>query len=416
MNQMHFKYIYIGLLSLEFITLYTLTILNINSVLKNRKTVPELFRETIPFEKYQKSIAYTVKKEHFSILRLIISTILTATLLLSGFFGFVETQLSALIGQPILLGLTYVGLVSLIIFILDLPFSIYSTFVIEEDYGFNKMTIKSFISDSLKQGVLAVILGGILLTALFIFMDKTGDLWWVWASGFFIAFQLIIFILYPNLIAPIFNKFTSIEDGELKTRLEELSKKANFKISGIFVMDGSKRSGHSNAYFTGIGSSKRIVLYDTLIESLSVDELCGVLAHEIGHWKKGHIKKRLLLTFLTVPAGFFILSLALSFAPMFQAFNMEVGTYHGLIVLIMMISGPFTFFLGPISNHMSRKHEFEADNFAKELTGEANYLISALLGLSKENLSNLTPDKSYSAFHYSHPPVTERVKNLQKNV
>lgn len=416
MNQSQFLYLYLGLLTTEFLTLFTLTILNIGSVLKNREEIPELFSKIFTLEKYQLSCKYTLKKEHFSILRLLFSTVLTATLLLGGFWGYIESAIMLYISNPIVLGLAFIGIVSVILFLLDLPFSLYSNFVIEEEFGFNKMTIKSYIGDILKQGILSIIIGGILITALFLFMDKTENLWWLWASIFFIVFQLILFILYPNFIAPIFNKFTPVEEGELKDRLEELSKKANFKISGIFVMDGSKRSKHSNAYFTGIGKSKRIVLYDTLVENLNTDELCGVLAHEIGHWKKGHIRKRLLLTILTVPAGFFILSLALHFEPMFLTFKLEPGTYHGLITLIMMIASPFTFFLGPISNHMSRKHEFEADNYAKEITGESEFLISALLGLSKDNLSNLTPDSSYSAFHYSHPPVAERVKKLKEIV
>lgn len=416
MNQSLFLFIYLALLTIEFVTLYTLTILNINSVQKNRNAIPDLFSKVISKEEYKKSVNYTVKKEHFSILKLIFSTILVAIFLLSGSLGHIEKFLAGYISNPIFLGLIYIALVSVALFIIDLPFALYSTFVIEEEFGFNKMTMKSYISDIIKQGILSAILGGILLSVIFIFMDKTGTTWWIWASSFFIAFQLIIFILYPNFIAPIFNKFTPLEEGELKEKLEKLSKEAKFKVSGIFVMDGSKRSKHSNAYFTGIGKSKRIVLYDTLVESLSSDELTGVLAHEIGHWKKGHIRKRLLMSIITVPLGFFILSLALNFDPMFQAFSMFPGTYHGLITLIILISGPFTFFLGPITNHMSRKHEFEADNYAAELTGKSDDLISALLGLSKDNLSNLTPNSAYSAFHYSHPPVTERVKKLKEIV
>lgn len=416
MNQSQFLNLYIVLLSLEFLTLYCLTILNINTVLKNRKTIPELFREVVTSENYNKSVKYTIRKEHFSIIRLIISTLLSATLLISGFWGTIETFLTFYISNNIILGLSFLALAGFILFLIDLPFSFYSTFVIEEEYDFNKMTIKSYISDLFKQGILSVILGGLLLTVIFLFMDKTRETWWIWASVFFISFQLLIFIIYPNFIAPLFNKFTPLEDGELKDKLERLAGKAEFSLSGIFVMDGSKRSKHSNAYFTGIGKSKRIVLYDTLIESLSIDELCGVLAHEIGHWKKGHIAKRLLLTFVTVPISFFILSIALNFDSMYLAFNLKPGTYHGLLLLIMMISSSFTFFLSPVTNKLSRKHEFEADKYATDLTGESSSLSGALLTLSRDNLSNLTPNSAYSAYHYSHPPVTERVKKLKQNV
>jgi len=413
MNNYIFAAIYLTLLTIEFITLYTLTLLNINSVLKNRDNIPDIFKSIISPQKYEKSIAYTLKKEHFSIFRLVFSLILTVTILFSGILGSIESILMGLTSNKIILGLLFLGVVSLILGLFDLPLSLYSTFVIEEEFGFNKLTIKAYIGDIIKQIVLSLVLGIIILTTLFIFMDKTADLWWLWASIFFISFQLLLLVIYPNFIAPIFNKFSPLEDGELKNALEEMAVKANFKINGIYVMDGSKRSGHSNAYFTGIGSSKRIVLYDTLIENLSTEELCGVLAHEIGHWSKGHIKKRLILTFISVPLSFFILSLALNFKPLYTTFNMVEGTYHGLLVLMMLISSSFTFFFSPLSNLLSRKHEFEADSFAKNLRGESDSLIQALLKLSKDNLSNLTPDKNYSAFHYSHPPVIERVKNLK---
>ncbi|MGL1890309.1 MAG: M48 family metallopeptidase [Spirochaetaceae bacterium] len=415
MNQIQFTFIYISLLSLEFLTLYTLIILNIGSVLKNRDKVPDLFKDLITPDMYVKNVAYTIKKEHFSILNMIVSTLITLIILLSGVLGSVEQFFMGFFTNKTILGLSFIAGISVLQFIIDLPLSLYSTFVIEEEFGFNKMTLKSYITDTLKQTVLGIIIGGILLAALFFFMDKTGGNWWLWASIFFISFQLILFLIYPNFIAPIFNKFKPLEDGELKEALETMASSANFALNGIFVMDGSKRSGHSNAYFTGIGKSKRIVLYDTLVEQLTNSELCGVLAHEIGHWKKGHIRKRLLTTMLTVPVAFYILSLALNFDPLFLMFNLETGTYHGMLVLMLMISSSFTFFLTPISSYRSRKHEFEADDFAKEITGESDPLIQALLKLSKDNLSNLTPDKIYSSYHYSHPPVSERVNNLNSS-
>ncbi len=415
MNQLGFTILYIALLTLEFLTVFTLTSLNINSVIKNRESIPLLFQSLISKESYSKSIKYTLRKEHFSILRLIFSTLFSVIILFSGFLGKIESVLSSYISNSTIYGILFIGIITFILSISEIPFSIYSTFVIEEEFGFNKMSIKSYISDTIKQTVLTVFLGGIILFALFMFIEKTGSIWWLLASTFFILFQLLLVVIYPTFIAPIFNKFTPLEDGELKTELEKMATEAKFSLTGIFVMDGSKRSGHSNAYFTGIGKTKRIVLYDTLIENLTVQELCGVLAHEIGHWKMGHITKKITLTFLTIPVTFFIISLLIGFQPLFTTFGLQPGTYYGLITLIMMISSSFTFFLTPLSNKLSRKHEFEADDFAKKIRGESDSLINALLKLSKDNLSNLTPDIYYSTYYYSHPPVSERVKKLSEN-
>lgn len=411
MSNSIFLTIFIILTVAEFITVYTLKVLNINSILKNRDDVPEPFKEIISYDKYKKSSEYSVRKENFSIIRNFVSLGTIALILITGLLGIFEEIVISMNLHQYLTGLLFIGLLSVVLFFIDLPFSLYSIFVIEEEYGFNKQTFTSFIGDIAKQGILTSLLGGILLTGIFFFVDKT-DNWWIWASIFFISFQMIILIIYPTVIAPLFNKFTPLEDGELKDRLFQLAKKTNFPVKGIFVMDGSKRSGHSNAYFTGFGKNRRVVLYDTLIESLSTDELYGVLAHEIGHWKKGHIKKRMLLTFLTMPLIFFIVSLAINFEPLFAIFNMNSGTSYGILVLISLVSSSFTFFITPFTNHLSRKDEFEADSFARDIIGDGESLKSALLTLSKENLSNLTPHKGYSTYYYSHPPVSERVKKL----
>lgn len=413
MTSTTFLTIFLSLTIIEFITVYTLKVLNMNSVLKNRFEIPDFFKNFITEENYQKSIKYSLKKEKFSVFKNSFSLGIVLFLLFSGVLGDLEQFINSLGFNTYISGLFFIGSISLAMFIMELPLTLYSTFVIEEEFGFNKTNIKAFFSDILKQGILAIILGSILLIAIFFFIDKTANLWWLWASVFFVAFQLFILIIYPTVIAPIFNKFTPLEDGELKDKLEELAKKTNFPIKGIFVMDGSKRSAHSNAYFTGFGKSRRVVLYDTLIESLTVDELHGVLAHEIGHWKKGHIKKRMFLSFITMPVVFFVLSLALSFPPLYEIFNMSIGTSYGLLVLISLVSSSFTFFISPFTNYLSRKDEFEADNYAKNIVGSGDSLTNALLKLSKENLSNLTPHPAYSTYYYSHPPVSERVKKIQ---
>ncbi|MBN2616866.1 MAG: M48 family metallopeptidase [Spirochaetales bacterium] len=412
MNQTQFIFLYLSLFTIEFIILITLTILNINSILKNRKTIPQEVTSIINLEQYGKSINYSIRKEHFSILHLVLSSLTTLLILFSGTLGTIESIILSITANKILVGLSFVAVISILLYIVNLPLTLYSTFVIEEEFGFNKMTLKSFVSDSVKEGLLGIIIGSIVLTVLFIFMEKTGDSWWIWTTVFFIIFQLLLTIIYPIFIAPIFNKFSPLEDGELKDGVNKLSQKAKFNIKGIFIMDGSKRSNHSNAYFTGFGKSKRVVLYDTLVDKLSIEQLLAVLAHEFGHWKKGHIKKRIALSFVTLPAVFFILSLLLHYNPLYSSFGLQAGSYHGLIILISMISGSFTFFISPLSNKFSRKHEFEADNFAIELMEESESLKEALLQLSKENLSNLTPDRLYSAYHYSHPPLLERLKNI----
>lgn len=413
MSNSTFQIIFLTLTFIEFLTVYTLKVLNMNSVLKHKSSIPDFFINLISQNEYSKSTEYTIRKEQFSINKNIISIILVLLILFSGILGKLENFILSFGYNNYLSGLLFIGVVSITIFLIELPSSLYSTFVIEEEYGFNKTNIKSYFIDIIKQGAITLILGSVLLISIFIFIDKTEGLWWLWASVFFILFQLFILIIYPTVIAPIFNKFTPLEDGELKNRLEELAKKTQFPIKGIFVMDGSRRSGHSNAYFTGFGKSRRVVLYDTLIESLTTEELYGVLAHEIGHWKLGHIKKRFLLSFLTMPVTFFILSLAIEFKPLYEIFNMIPGTSYGLLVLISLVSSSFTFFISPFTNHLSRKDEFGADKYAKEIIGDGESLKNALLNLSKENLSNLTPHPAYSAYYYSHPPVFERVKKLQ---
>lgn len=413
MNVIQFVTLYLILVILEFITETSLTILNLGSITKNRDIVPKMFRDVISLHKYRKGIGYNVKKAHFIILSSVISTATTLTLLFSGVLGVLENFLTHYFENTTVIGLLFLGILSVVTYIIKLPLELYSTFVIEEEFGFNRMTLKSYVSDTCKQTILGVLFGGILLTAIFTFMDRTGSYWWLWASGFFILFQLVMIIIYPNFIAPIFNKFSPLEEGELKDSLERLASEAKFDLKEIYIMDGSKRSAHSNAYFTGIGKSKRIVLYDTLVKQLTTKELTAVLAHEIGHWKRGHIKKRLLKSFFMVPAMFFILSLLLNFEPMFLAFGLSGTSYYGLILITMLISSSFTFFLTPIGNHLSRKDEFEADRFAKEMTKSGEDLIGALLKLSSKNLGNLTPHPLYSKYHYSHPPLLERIEALQ---
>jgi len=232
--------------------------------------------------------------------------------------------------------------------------------------------------------------------------------------GWFLLFQLVLSVIYPLLIAPIFNKFTALEDMDLKKSLNLLAEKLSFKTTGIFVMDGSRRSAHSNAYFTGVGKSKRIVLYDTLISILNPSQISGVLAHEIGHYKKHHLLKGLILSFVMITLGFYAVNLLMNYLPLFEAFGFTRVSYHGILVILGFASGPFTFFITPLFTMWSRKHEYEADAFAATNTEYGNDLKEGLIIMSKENLSNLTPHPLYSFYHYSHPTVAERIKAIDK--
>ncbi|MCD6397808.1 MAG: M48 family metallopeptidase, partial [Spirochaetaceae bacterium] len=316
--------------------------------------------------------------------------------------------------NPYLEGLIYIFLLSIIFYIVSLPFSIYSQFKIEEKFGFNKTTIPLFIKDQIKNLILSGIIISVLLIGLFWFMDKTGSIWWIIASVGFLIFQLVLSVIYPLLIAPIFNKFTALEDMELKKSLDMLAEKLSFKTTGIFVMDGSRRSAHSNAYFTGVGKSKRIVLYDTLISILNPPQISGVLAHEIGHYKKHHLLKGLILSFVMITLGFYAVNLLMNYLPLFEAFGFTRVSYHGILVILAFASGPFTFFIAPLFTMWSRKHEYEADAFAAENTEYGKDLKEGLIIMSKENLSNLTPHPLYSFYHYSHPTVAERIKAIDK--
>jgi len=245
-------------------------------------------------------------------------------------------------------------------------------------------------------------------------MDNAGTYWWIIASLGFITFQLVLSIVYPLLIAPLFNKFAPLEENDLKNLLRDLAEKLKFLTTGIFVMDGSRRSGHSNAYFTGLGKAKRIVLYDTLVSILSHTQIAAVLAHEIGHYKKHHLIKGLILSFFVTTLGFYVVNIFLNYLPLFEAFGFSRVSYHGIFVILSFAAGPFTFFLTPLFTMWSRKHEYEADAFAAQNTDYGNELKEGLILMSKENLSNLTPHPLYSFYHYSHPTVGERIKAIDK--
>lgn len=378
---------------------------------KNRDEVPAQFAEKISLEEHQKAADYSVTKiktaRRFNILDL-------AILLGWTMMGGIEwlSNLSNSFGQgPIATGVLFFAIFTLINMVLGLPQSIYNTFVIEERFGFNRTTPKTFVVDLVK-GIAVGAIIGLPILALILWIMINQENWWILAWAVVTAFQLIMIWAYPTVIAPLFNKFSPLEEGEVKDTVVKLLERTGFESNGLFVMDASKRSGHGNAYFTGFGKNKRIVFFDTLLENLTAPEIEAVLAHELGHFKRKHIIKMLTRSILFSLLGFFVLS-KLATSPMFfLGHGVKTMAPHITLLLFMMVSGIYTFFLTPLFAMMSRKHEFEADEFAAQYSS-ANELIKALVKLYKENASTLTPDPTYSAWYHSHPPALIRVQHLE---
>jgi STE24 endopeptidase len=404
--------LYLVLFGLQYVWETFLVFLNTAHVKKHRSAVPEFVRGVMTPEQYSKSVDYTLTRSMFAVISNTASSLFLLAIIISGSLGIVERWLSSFNIEPYTHGVLYILIISLAFRLFELPFSFYAQFVIEERFGFNKMTKKLFFMDLGKGLLISLIIFVPLLYLLFFFMDKAGDFWWIIAFFVFTLIQFILMLVYPAVIAPLFNKFTPLEEGSLRDRINSLAEKLRFKTKGIFMMDGSKRSAHSNAYFTGLGKVKRIVLFDTLIRSLGEEELVAILGHEIGHEKRRHTLKMLFLSLVGSLLGFWILSLLINCAPFFQAFGLEGPAYHTVLVLIMFCSGPFTFFLTPLGSLLSRKYEYEADRFTVSATKDAEHYKNALLTLHKENLSNLTPHPLYSFYHYSHPTLLERIRAI----
>jgi STE24 endopeptidase len=381
--------------------------------------IPDLFAGVMSREDYAKSVDYTVAKGRFQRWAAIYGALVTLWVLFGGVLPALDGFAGNLGGHFIFAGARATGIlfclgVGLIFSLLSVPTDLYSTFVLEERFGFNKTTPALYVVDRLKGLVLALIIGVPFLFGVLWLMDAAGRYWWFWVFLFMTAFQLLMVVLYPVLIAPLFNKFAPLKDGELKRRILEMADQIGFKTGGIFTMDGSRRSAHSNAYFTGLGKSKRIVLFDTLAEQMTTDQAVAVLAHEMGHYKMKHIRRMLVLRSLYLLAGLYVLSLLIDYEPLFSAFGFAAPSHHAALVLASLLSGPATFYLHPLLNHVSRKHEYEADRFAARTLKNSQPMEEALIKLTIKNLSNLTPHPWYSAYHYSHPTPAERIGALRK--
>lgn len=383
----------------------------IRHVRLHRNTVPPAFAEKIPLSAHRKAADYTVTKGRLNRWMIAFDSLLLLLWTLGGGLQAVY-NLALLAGwEKLSTGVLTIFLVTFISTILHLPASLYSTFVIEARFGFNQTTGKTFITDLAKGTLLALAIGIPLIYLILWLMQSAGQWWWIFAWGLWFGFMLLISWAYPRLIAPLFNKFTSLDKPDLRTSIQNLLDRSGFKSNGIFIMDGSRRSSHGNAYFTGLGKSKRIVFFDTLLKSLNPAQIIAILAHELGHFKHKHIIKGMLLGAVFSLIGFAILAWLLPLDGFYHSLGVTTPNLALALLLFTMVSPVFTFFFQPLMAWFSRKNEFEADRYAAQQSNPDD-LISALIRLYEENASTLTPDDLHSRFYDSHPPALERIKHL----
>jgi STE24 endopeptidase len=406
-----FSYTFLTLLFCSLTLQFYLIFRHLRHVGLHREKVPEEFSENISLEAHQKAADYTQAKSRIGIVDLILSSALLLIWTLGGGFNFIDQIIRGMTTSELWTGVCFMLSVLILSSLLDIPMSIYRTFILEEKFGFNKTTPKIFISDMVKSFILMIIIGTPMLALILWIMTNAGDNWWLYVWMTWLGFSLFMMWFYPEFIAPMFNKFKPLENLELKSRIENLLGRNGFASQGIFVMDGSSRSSHGNAYFTGMGSNKRIVFFDTLINDLSHQEIEAVLAHELGHFKCNHIKKRISVMAIVFLIGFWILGWLIDKQWFYSGLGVDQASNYMALILFMMALPVFTFFLQPISSYFSRRDEFEADDFAAE-QAHASDLIKALVKLYKENANTLTPDPLYSAFHDSHPPAPIRIAHL----
>ena len=376
--------------------------------------LPNEFQGYYDEEKYARSQEYTRVNTRFAFFTTSFDLIVILVFILFGGFNFVDQIIRGFGLSTLPSGLAFFGILFFASDLISTPFSLYQNFVIEEDFGFNKMTLKTFILDKLKGYLLTLALGGVFLTAILFFFEKTGEYGWLYAWGIIGLFMILIQPLFTLVIAPMFNKFTPLEKGELRTAIENYAQKVKFPLSRIDVMDGSKRSAKSNAYFSGFGKQKRIALFDTLLEKHSNDEMVAILAHEVGHYKKHHIKVGILISILHTGLLFWLLSIFIDNSGLFEAFQMKEISVYGGLTFFMILYSPVELVLSVIMNAVSRRNEFQADAYSAKTTEKSEHLISGLKNLSVSNLGNLTPHSLSVLLDHSHPPVLERITALKK--
>ena len=391
-----------------------LTSRQITAVKANRDQVPIEFADRVSLAEHQKAADYTLATVSFGRQSLGLDVLVTLALTVGGVIGGIDLLWQRGSGSNLWSGALVILTVVLLTGLIDLPFSLWRTFKIEARFGFNRTTPGVFFADLAKSCLLGLLIGGPVVLAALTLMDRAGPLWWLWAWAGWLGLMLLMTWAWPVVIAPWFNKFTPLADTELKTRIESLLQRCGFTSQGVFVVDGSRRSAHGNAYFTGLGRNKRIVFFDTLLERLTPAEVEAVLAHELGHFKLRHIRKRLLVTMAGSLAALALLGWLTAQTPFYTAFGVQMPSSHAALLLFMFVTPAFGFFATPLGSLWSRRHEFEADAFAAQHASAAD-LATALVKLYRDNATTLTPDPLYSAFYYSHPPATERIAHLRRN-
>jgi len=375
--------------------------------------LPEELKDVYDQEKYRKSQLYKQENTRFSFITNSFSLVVMVTAILLGIFGWLDRFLDVRTESYYVLVLLFFGILGIISDLLGIPFEWYDTFRIEEKYGFNKTTPRTFVLDKLKGWLLGIILGGGILLLITWIYQATGEYFWLLAWGVITLFSLVMNMFYSNLIVPLFNKQTPLEEGELRNAIEAFADKVGYNLKNIYVIDGSKRSSKANAYFTGLGPKKRIVLYDTLINDLETDEIVAVLAHEIGHYKKKHSLSGMFLGIIQTGIMLYLFSLFVAVPELSQALGGEAASFHIGLIAFTILYAPLSMLLGIFTGMFSRKNEYQADAYAAEHYA-AGPLVSGLKKLSRNSLSNLTPHPLYVFFHYSHPPLLQRIRRMQE--
>ena len=408
-----FSWVFLAALAAATLTRLWLSRRQLSHVRAHRGAVPPTFAATIPLSAHQKAADYTVAKAKLGMLDTLLDAVVVLGFTLGGGVQWLAAQWGKVLSpDSIWHGAALIVTVLVLQALIGLPLGLYRTFGIEQRFGFNRMTFRLFVVDLLKGLALAALLGLPLLIAVLWLMGAAGRYWWLWVWAVLVAFSLFMQLIIPTFIMPMFNKFSPLEDAALKDRVEALLARCGFRSRGLYVMDGSKRSAHGNAFFAGFGASKRIVLFDTLVERLDPPQVEAVLAHELGHYRLNHIKKRLAVSFASSLAGLFLLGLLVEQPWFYQGLGVELQTFPLALLLFLLVSSTFGFFLSPLASLFSRKHEFEADRYATQHAQAAD-LVEALVRLYKDNAATLTPDPLHSAFYDSHPPAAVRIARLR---
>ena len=387
--------------------------LNLSYLRQHGERVPEIFQDIVDPEKLKRIFAYTVDSENFQMIATVANQGLFLAILLSGFLPWLVSIVSLWEYGPIASGLIFFALLAIIANLLRIPFNLYETFVIEERYGFNVMSFKMWVSDLMKSLTLVVILGGLLLSLLLTLVIHGGEMWWVWAWMLVGGFELILLWLFPVVILPLFNKIDPVDNKGLEHRIKTLIEKVGLRAKGVFKMDASKRSKHTNAFFVGLGRTKRIVLFDTLLASHTEEEILAVLAHEAGHWKKKHVLRMLIPLEILSFVSFFVVSRVLNWPLLYQTFGFQESLVYVGLFLVGTFLSLLGYFVQPLESAISRRFELEADDFALELMETGGPMRHALKRLAADNLANLSPHPLYAWFYYSHPPLVERIERLK---